>query len=86
MRTIRRITFRSAFLLAIAIAAHFDSTLLATPLPLTINEPVLRQNLVTIDIVDFLQPSATLYWYLGITIFAVLFVQSNTQRAMQFGS
>jgi hypothetical protein len=28
--------------------------------------PVLRQNLVTIDIVDFLQPSATLYWYKGI--------------------
>ena len=48
--------------------------------------PVLRQHLVTIDIVDFLQPSATLYWYGGITIFAVLLVQSNTQRAMQFGS
>jgi hypothetical protein len=29
---------------------------------------VLRQNLITIDIVDFLQPSATLYWYEGITI------------------
>src|SRR5437867_7102533 len=30
-------------------------------------EPVLRQNLVTIDIVDFLRPSATLYRYEGIT-------------------
>jgi len=30
--------------------------------------PVRRQNLITIDIVDFLQPSATLYWYEGITI------------------
>ena len=30
--------------------------------------PVRRQNLITIDIVDFLQPSATLYWYAGITI------------------
>src|SRR6266542_3726969 len=48
--------------------------------------PVLRQNLVTIDIVDFLQPSATLYWYEGITILAVLLFQSLTQRAMQFGS
>jgi WD40 repeat protein len=44
--------------------------------------PVLRQNLVTIDIVDFLQPSATLYWYLGTTIFAVLFVQSDTQQKL----
>jgi pimeloyl-ACP methyl ester carboxylesterase len=26
---------------------------------------VLRQNLVTIDIVDFLQPGATLYWTTG---------------------
>ena len=41
MRTISRITFRSAFLLAIAIAVHFDSTLLAAPLPLTINEPAM---------------------------------------------
>jgi len=41
MRTIRRITFRSAFLPAIAIAAHFDSTHLAAPLPPTINEPVM---------------------------------------------
>jgi hypothetical protein len=48
--------------------------------------PVPRQNLVTIDIVDFLQPSATLNWYEGITVFAVLLVQSNTQRSMQFGS
>jgi CRP-like cAMP-binding protein len=48
--------------------------------------PVLRQNLVTIDIVDFLRPSATLYRYEGITILAVLLFQSNTQRAMQFGS
>jgi hypothetical protein len=47
---------------------------------------VLRQNLVTIDIVDFLQPSATLYSYEGITILAVLLFQSNTQRSMQFGS
>ena len=47
--------------------------------------PVLRQNLVTIDIVDFLRPSATLYRYEGITILAVLLFQSNTQRAMQFG-
>jgi hypothetical protein len=47
---------------------------------------VLRQNLVTIDIVDFLEPGATLYWYEGITILAVLLFQSNTQRAMQFGS
>jgi hypothetical protein len=47
---------------------------------------VLRQNLVTIDIVDFLQPSATLYWYEGITILAVLLFQSLTQRSMQFGS
>lgn len=39
MRTIRRITLRSAFLLAIAIAAYFDSALLAAPLPLTLNEP-----------------------------------------------
>src|SRR5262245_57058824 len=46
---------------------------------------VLRQNLVTIDIVDFLRPSATLYRYEGITILAVLLFQSNTQRAMQFG-
>jgi hypothetical protein len=46
---------------------------------------VLRQNLVTIDIIDFLQPSATLYRYEGITILAVLFFQSNTQRTMQFG-
>jgi hypothetical protein len=45
----------------------------------------LRQNLVTIDIVDILQPSAALYQYGGITIFAVLLFQSNTQRAMQFG-
>jgi hypothetical protein len=49
-------------------------------------EPVLRQNLVTIDIVDFLRPSATLYRYEGITILAVLLFQSFTQRAMQFGS
>jgi hypothetical protein len=49
-------------------------------------EPVLRQNLVTIDIVDFLQPSATLYWYEVITILAVLLFQSITQRSMQFGS
>jgi hypothetical protein len=48
--------------------------------------PVLRQNLVTIDIVDFLRPSATLYRYEGITILAVLLFQSLTQRAMQFGS
>jgi hypothetical protein len=48
--------------------------------------PVLRQNLVTIDIVDFLRPSATLYRYEGITILAVLLFQSFTQRAMQFGS
>jgi hypothetical protein len=48
--------------------------------------PVLRQNLVTIDIFDFLQPSATLYWYVGITIPAVLLFQSNTQRSMQLGS
>ena len=48
--------------------------------------PVLRQNLVTIDIVDFLQPSATLYWYGGITILTVLFFQSSTLRSMQFGS
>jgi hypothetical protein len=47
---------------------------------------VLRQNLVIIDIVDFLQPSATLYWYEGITILAALLFQSITQRAMQFGS
>jgi hypothetical protein len=47
--------------------------------------PVLRQNLVTIDIVDFLHPSATLYWYEGITILAVLLFQSLTQRSMQFG-
>jgi hypothetical protein len=47
---------------------------------------VLRQNLVTIDIVDFLEPGATLYWYKGITILAVLLFQSNTQRSMQFGS
>jgi len=46
---------------------------------------VLRQNLVTIDIVIFLRPSATLYRYEGITILAVLLFQSNTQRAMQFG-
>src|SRR5262245_40119926 len=43
-------------------------------------DPVLRQNLVTIDIVDFLQPSATLYCYEGITILAVLLFQSITQR------
>jgi hypothetical protein len=43
-------------------------------------------TLVTIDIVDFLQPSATLYWYGGITIFAVLLFQRITQRSMQFGS
>jgi hypothetical protein len=48
--------------------------------------PVLRQNLVTIDIVDFLQPSATLYWYEGITILAVLLFQSLTQQSIQFGS
>jgi hypothetical protein len=48
--------------------------------------PVLRQNLVTIDIVDFLQSSATLYGYEGISILAVLLFQSLTQRAMQFGS
>jgi Phage integrase, N-terminal SAM-like domain len=48
--------------------------------------PVLRQNLVTIDIVDFLKPNATLYWYEGITILAVLLFQSLTQRSMQFGS
>jgi hypothetical protein len=48
--------------------------------------PVLRQNLVTIDIVDFLRPSATLYRYAGITILAMLLFQSNAQRAMQFGS
>jgi len=48
--------------------------------------PVLRQNLVAIDIVDFLQPSSTLYWYEGITILAVLLCQSLTQRSMQFGS
>jgi hypothetical protein len=47
---------------------------------------VLRQNLVTIDIIDFLHPSTTLYWYGGITIFAVLLFQRNTQRSMQFGS
>jgi hypothetical protein len=40
---------------------------------------VLRQNLVTIDIVDFLQPSATLYWYEGITILAILLFQNITQ-------
>jgi hypothetical protein len=51
-----------------------------------IDFPILRQNLVTIDIVDFLWPSATLCWYEGITILAVLLFQSNTQRAMQFGS
>jgi hypothetical protein len=33
---------------------------------------VVRQNPVTIDIVDFLQPGATLYWHEGITILAVL--------------
>ena len=49
-------------------------------------DPVLRQNLVTIDIVDFLQPSTTLCWYVGITILAVLLFQSLTQRSMQFGS
>src|SRR5262249_22985127 len=49
-------------------------------------QPVLRQNLVAIDIVDFLQPSATLYWYEGITILAVLLFQSLTQWSMQFGS
>jgi hypothetical protein len=49
-------------------------------------EVVLRQDLVIIDIVDFFQPSATLYWYGGITIFAVLLFQSNIQRSMQFGS
>jgi hypothetical protein len=48
--------------------------------------PVLRQNLVTIDNVDFLRPSATLYRYEGITILAVLLFQSNTQRVMRFGS
>jgi hypothetical protein len=48
--------------------------------------PVLRQNLVTIDVVDFLQSSATLYWYEGITILAVLLLQSLTQRSMQFDS
>jgi hypothetical protein len=52
----------------------------------TSGHPVLRQNLVTIDIVDFLQPIATLYRYEGITILAVLLFQGNTQRAMQFGS
>jgi hypothetical protein len=49
-------------------------------------KPVLRQNFVTIDIVDFLRLSATLYRYEGITILAVLLFQSNTRRAMQFGS
>ena len=48
--------------------------------------PVLRQNLVTIDIVDFLHPSATPYWYEGITFLAVLHFESITQRSMQFGS
>jgi hypothetical protein len=47
---------------------------------------VLRQNLVTTNIVDCLQPSATLYRYEGITILAVLLFQSNTQRSMQFGT
>jgi hypothetical protein len=47
---------------------------------------VLRQNFITIDIVDFLQSGATLYWYEGITILAVLLFQGLTQRSMQFGS
>jgi hypothetical protein len=54
--------------------------------PETPNHLVLRQNLVTIDIVDFLQPSATLYWFEGLTILAVLLFQSISQRSMQFGS
>jgi hypothetical protein len=49
-------------------------------------DPVLRQNLVTIDIVDFLQPGATLSRPEGITILAVLLFQSLTQQSMQFGS
>jgi hypothetical protein len=47
---------------------------------------VLRQNLVAIDIIDFLQPTATLCWYEGITILAVLPFQSLAQWSMQFGS
>ena len=52
---------------------------------------VSRQNLVTIDIVDFLQPSATLYSHEGITIFAVLLFQSNTNairllRTLPYGN
>jgi hypothetical protein len=53
------------------------STLADISVPI-LGSPVLRQNLVTIDIVDFLQPSTTLYWYGGITIFAVLLFQSIT--------
>jgi hypothetical protein len=48
--------------------------------------PVLRQNFVTIDTVNFLQPSATLYQYEGITILAVLLFQRLAQQSMQFGS
>jgi hypothetical protein len=47
---------------------------------------VLRPNLITTDIVDYLQPRATLYWHVGITILAVLLFHGLTQRAMQFGS
>jgi hypothetical protein len=50
-----------------------------------LNSSVLRQNLVTIDIVDFLQPSATLYQYEGITILAVLLFQNLTQQSITSG-
>ena len=47
--------------------------------------PVLRQNLVTVDTIDFLQPTAPLSWHQGITIFA-LTVRTNEIEILRFAN
>src|SRR5262249_49606122 len=61
------------------------TTVIALTTGAIIQAVVLRPNLITIDTVDFLRPSATLYWYVGITILAVLLFHVLIRRSMQFG-
>src|SRR5262245_1043728 len=39
--------------------------------------PVLRENLVTVDIIDLLQPNAPLSWLGRITVFAIFFINAT---------